>query len=252
VGLNLNPDQRCNFDCIYCQVDRRSPLSFKELEPEVLLQELDETLDQVTSGALYRVGQFATVPAHLRRLNDIAFSGDGEPTAAAEFQRVVEDVAALKRRRGLEQVKLILITNATMFHRPRVKAGLEILDANQGEIWAKLDAGTGSYYRSIDRSSVPFDQILANLLDAARRRPLVIQSLFLTLDRERPSGSAIDAYVQRLADLIADGGKIASVQVYTVARRPADERVGPLPAVDLERIGATIRQRVGTTVEVFP
>ena len=22
VGINLNPDKACNFDCIYCQVDR--------------------------------------------------------------------------------------------------------------------------------------------------------------------------------------------------------------------------------------
>ena len=25
VGINLNPDKICNFDCIYCQVDRVSP-----------------------------------------------------------------------------------------------------------------------------------------------------------------------------------------------------------------------------------
>ena len=24
VGINLNPDKICNFDCIYCQVDRTS------------------------------------------------------------------------------------------------------------------------------------------------------------------------------------------------------------------------------------
>ena len=25
VGINLNPDKVCNFDCVYCQVDRRTP-----------------------------------------------------------------------------------------------------------------------------------------------------------------------------------------------------------------------------------
>jgi sulfatase maturation enzyme AslB (radical SAM superfamily) len=25
IGVNLNPDKVCNFDCIYCEVDRRTP-----------------------------------------------------------------------------------------------------------------------------------------------------------------------------------------------------------------------------------
>ena len=29
-----------------------------------------------------------------------------------------------------------------MFHRSHVQRGLEILDRNNGEVWAKLDAGT--------------------------------------------------------------------------------------------------------------
>ena len=42
VGVNLNPDKICNFDCIYCQVDRRSECAILEraaaqgLSPEVL------------------------------------------------------------------------------------------------------------------------------------------------------------------------------------------------------------------------
>src|ERR1041385_3366812 len=26
LGINLNPDKQCNFDCIYCEVDRAKPL----------------------------------------------------------------------------------------------------------------------------------------------------------------------------------------------------------------------------------
>ena len=77
----------------------------------------------------------------LRRLNDIAFSGDGEPTTFRNIDAIVGDAAEIKRRRGLDTVKMVLITNASMFHRPAVKKALETLDANQGEIWAKLDAG---------------------------------------------------------------------------------------------------------------
>lgn len=27
VGINLNPDKVCNFDCVYCEVDRKTPAS---------------------------------------------------------------------------------------------------------------------------------------------------------------------------------------------------------------------------------
>ena len=80
VGINLNPDKVCNFDCVYCQVDRRTTSQVTDVDEEQLLQELEETLELVLSGRLYLDQRFASVPDPLRRLNDIAFSGDGEPT----------------------------------------------------------------------------------------------------------------------------------------------------------------------------
>src|SRR5262249_14470688 len=80
VGINLNPDKVCNFDCIYCQVDRRSAALTDFVAVDQLLAELEATLDLVGSGAIYEDENFSGTPASLRRLNDIAFSGDGEPT----------------------------------------------------------------------------------------------------------------------------------------------------------------------------
>src|SRR5437763_6556886 len=146
IGVNLNPDKVCNFDCVYCQVDRKTPPVVRDVEVPRLLQELEEMLDLVASGELFEHERFRQTPPALRRLNDIAFSGDGEPTTCPEFLEVVQSVAAIKQRRGLDAVKLVLITNATMLHRPRLCEALGILDANNGEIWAKLEAGTEAYY----------------------------------------------------------------------------------------------------------
>src|SRR6476469_2034309 len=89
VGVNLNPDKVCNFDCIYCQVDRRSAAVTQFVETERLLAELDPTLDLVESGELYEDERFSGVPGPLRRLNDIAFSGDGEPTTFRNIDAIV-------------------------------------------------------------------------------------------------------------------------------------------------------------------
>jgi wyosine [tRNA(Phe)-imidazoG37] synthetase (radical SAM superfamily) len=252
IGVNLNPDKVCNFDCIYCQVDRRSAAVTEFVATDQLLSELEQMLDAVESGALYTDERFATTPAALRRLNDIAFSGDGEPTTYRNIDRIVAAVAALKRRRGLDAVKMVLITNASMFHRPSVREALAILDRNQGEIWAKLDAGTESYYHFIDRTTIPFPRILDNLRDAARIRPLVIQSLFMRVDGVGPAAAEIAAYCDRLNDLLAAGGAIDRVQVYTVARRPAEESVTPLSRAEVESIAAVVRERTGLPVEAYP
>jgi len=251
VGINLNPDKVCNFDCIYCQVDRKTTGFTDFVETERLLAELDETLELVQSGALYLDERFAGTPAPLRRLNDIAFSGDGEPTTYPNIDQIVAAVAGVKLARGLSAVKLIMITNASMFHRASVRKALAILDQNQGEIWAKLDAGTDAYYHQIDRTSIPFPRILANLCDAARIRPLVLQSLFMRVDGVAPSAGEIAAYCERINEIRRKGGLIDRVQIYTVARRPAEDSVTPLSGAEVERIATMVRERAGVPVEAF-
>jgi wyosine [tRNA(Phe)-imidazoG37] synthetase (radical SAM superfamily) len=252
VGINLNPDKVCNFDCVYCQVDRRSEAETQFVATEQLLAELELTLDLIQSGAIYEDIKFGEVPAEFRRLNDIAFSGDGEPTTFRNFDLIATEVAGIKRRRGLDNVKLVLITNASMFHRPACLRALRVLDENQGEIWAKLDAGTEAYYHRIERTVIPFRQILDNIANVARERPVVIQSLFLRLDDVPPSSDEVAAFADRLVEIQSAGGMIRLVQIYTVARRPAEDFVSQLSMGELERIADIVHQRTLLRVAVFP
>src|SRR5262249_41793198 len=75
IGVNLNPDKVCNFDCIYCQVDRKTPPVVRAVDVPRLLEEIDDMLDLVTSGELFEMERFRDTPPALRSLNDIAFSG---------------------------------------------------------------------------------------------------------------------------------------------------------------------------------
>jgi wyosine [tRNA(Phe)-imidazoG37] synthetase (radical SAM superfamily) len=251
LGINLNPDKVCNFDCIYCQVDRTTAAESRFVEMDRLLRELEEALTLVQSGALFQLERFRETPHSLRRLNDMAFSGDGEPTTYKNFDELMERCAEVKRRHRADHVKMVLITNASMFHRPHVRRGLEILDANQGEVWAKLDAGTADYFRLIDRTTIPFQRILDNILDAARQRPVVIQSLFMCVDGEPPPESELEAYVQRLVELRQAGGQVRLVQVYTVARTPAETYVEPWADQELDRLVARVQLATGWPAEAY-
>ena len=251
VGVNLNPDKVCNFDCIYCQVDRTRQSETRFVAMDQLLAELEEMLRLVSSGKLFETPAFASTPLALRRLNDMAFSGDGEPTTYRNFDEIIAACAEIKTRLQLDDVKMVLITNASMFHREHVQRGLAILDAHNGEIWAKLEAGTPEYFQLVDRTPIPFRQILDNITAAAKNRPLVIQSLFMRVAGNPPPAEELAAFCDRLNEITAAGGKLSLVQIYTVARRPAESYVAPLTNEEVDAIVRLVSERTGLPAAAF-
>jgi len=251
VGVNLNPDKVCNFDCVYCQVDRRSPGNKAFVEMEQLRAELLRAIQLVQTGALFEHPTFADTPLPLRRLNDIAFSGDGEPTTFANFDAVIQLAADIRRAESLDDVKLVLITNASMFHREVVQRGLAILDENNGEIWAKLDAGTPEFFAKVARTRIPFERILENITQAAQIRPIVIQSLFMRWLGSPPEEAEIEAYCMRLNEITRRGGHIKGIQIYTVARPPAESFISPLNKDEIDAIASRVAEKTGLAVATF-
>lgn len=245
IGINLNTDKVCNFDCPYCQVDRRTPGGPAAIDVPALIGELESLLARSDGPGFWFEPPFETVAPGLRRVVDVAFSGDGEPTTPPEFPAVAEAVRAVLDRRGGGTLQR-LITNATMFDRPRVRAALSFFD----ELWCKLDAGSEDYFHLVDGTRLPFAKVLANLRDVSREREVVIQSLFMRFAGAPPEDAEIAAYTERLRELREAGGRIALVQVYTVARRPADPRCEALPGEALEAIAARVRA-LGLEAEVF-
>ncbi len=247
LGVNLNPDKACNFDCAYCSVDRSVPPAVRSVDEAALARELEDLLGLALSGAIWSEPPFDRAPAHLRRLNDIAFSGDGEPTSYAGFPAMLDLARGLLGRRAPE-ARIVVITNATLFQWASVRNALLGLRAHD-EVWAKLDAGSDDWYRAVDRSEVPFQRVLGNLRDLGRLRPLVIQALFCRLHGQPPPEHELDAWAGRLAWLQGEGARIDRVQVYTTARATAESWATALEAGELEAIAGRARH-LGLAVEV--
>lgn len=243
IGINLNPDGACNFDCVYCQVDLETTTPGRRAQLDTIRDELSAMLAMVTDGAIWQHERFAATPRHLRRLSDIAFSGDGEPTAHPRFAEAVGATADVRDAVGLTDVPLVLMTNATRLTEPVVRDGLAHLSARGGEVWAKLDAGTEADLQRIDRpkSGVTLARIVDNILSAGLTAPLVIQSMFLREHGNPPSESQVDAYLTQIASLIERGCRIKAVQLYTVARQPRAGHVTPLTLAELELIADRLR-----------
>ena len=251
IGVNLNPDKICNFDCIYCEVDRRLPGKVSQVDLQQMRDELVAMIRFARDGGLAKEPKFNEVPWLTREVKDIAFSGDGEPTMIHNFAECVQVVADVKQQEGLAATKLVLITDAAGLDKADVKRGLAIMDAHQGEVWAKLDAGTEAYFRLVNRTSIKFERILKNLLETALARPIVIQSLFLKVHGEAMPAVELDAYCERLNDIVRAGGRIKEVHAYTVARPTPEAFATKLSAEELQALAQKIREKTGLKVLAF-
>src|SRR2546428_742879 len=92
VGINMNPDKFCNFDCVYCEVDRSKRARARQVNVRAMATELERTLQFVHSGSIHDHPHYEGVPAELLRLRQVCLSGDGEPTLCPNFASAVEAV----------------------------------------------------------------------------------------------------------------------------------------------------------------
>lgn len=250
VGVNMNPDKRCNFDCEYCEVDRTGPVSATQLIVPVMAEELANTLERVRSGRLRERPCYQTTPLELLQLRHVSLSGDGEPTLCPNFLEAVETVVHLRARGRFPFFKLVLLTNSSGLDRAEVLEGLKVFTPRD-EVWAKLEAGTQAYMDRVNRPDCPLEKALENILLLARTRPVVIQSLFSSVNGLTPPPAEIEAYVQRLCDLKKAGAQIPLVQIYSATRPTTRSRCDHLPLGTLSAIARRVREVAGLNAEVY-
>jgi wyosine [tRNA(Phe)-imidazoG37] synthetase (radical SAM superfamily) len=248
LGVNMNPDKRCNFNCSYCEVDRRTPARENKLCVDIMATELRRTIAAVQQGQLRNSPAYQSLPEELLKLRHVALSGDGEPTLAPNFMEAVQAVARVRALGGF--FKIVLITNGTGLDQPAIINGLDILTKSD-EIWIKLDGGTQTYVDEVNRPDVPLKKILANILQLGRHRPVIIQSLFAAIKGEEPPQDEIQQYALRLKELKDAGAQISLVQIYSAARPGVQPDWGHLPLRVLSQIAQTVRQVAGLRTEVF-
>jgi wyosine [tRNA(Phe)-imidazoG37] synthetase (radical SAM superfamily) len=250
VGVNLNPDKLCNFDCLYCEVNRGEAGGDAGLNPEAMATELLHTLQAVQAGRLRQVAPYSKLPPELLQLRHVALSGDGEPTLCPQFAQAVQAVVHMRALGLFPFFKIVLLTNASVLDHSPVQAGLKYFTA-EDEIWAKLDAGSQAHMNRINRTKVPLDKVLANILALGRQRPVVIQTMFPAVNGEKPSEKEIEDYIGRLGDLKRQGAEISLVQIYS-ARRPLNRfDCRHLSLKDLSQIARQTRHATNLRVEVY-
>lgn len=250
IGINLNPEKKCNFDCVYCEVKNPETHRERQVDLAVLSKELRNVLTLLQLGKFRELPGFAQTPPELMVLKNVTISGNGEPTLCPNFHQAVQEVVRIRQVPQYPAFKLVLITNGTGLHLSGVQEALKLFSEGD-EVWIKLDAGTQIYMTQVNRTRFPMETVLNNIRVVGVWRPVVIQSLFCSIQGEGPSDLEIEQYVQRLADLVCKGTKIRLVQIYSAVREPAGAGCGHLPLARLSYIARRVREGAGLRAEVY-
>ena len=240
IGINLNPNNACNWRCVYCQVPNLERGKPPSIDVDALQRELDAMLTEVVHG------DFLTrrVPAGLRQLVDVALSGNGEPTTATEFGSVIAAIEeVLQRFDVLGGLKVVLITNGSMMNRSHVQEAVRHLARLNGEIWFKIDAATDEGLRRVNGASISPEQQLDRLESAALRCPTWIQTCVFRWHGVAPASSEQEAYLALIAAARRRQLPLRGVLLYTLARpslQPEARELAPLPREWLEAFAQRI------------
>ncbi len=260
VGINLNPNNACNWHCAYCQVPGLVRGAAPEIDVALLESELRGFLAEL------RHGRFMVehVPPEARVIRDIAFSGNGEPTSSKAFEMIVERVIAVRDEVGLAHVPVRLITNGSLIDRPYVQAALRQLAKAGGEVWFKFDAGSADDIQRINGIDMEPQTHARRLALCMSLCPTWVQTCVFRWDGVPPSLDQIGRYLEMLEYAMEQAlesdtsGQLKGVLLYGVARKsyqPEAVHLQRLTEEELEQVASQVRERLkekGLTVSASP
>ncbi len=109
LGVDIVPLKTCSFDCIFCELQRRTDILTLERKPYASKELVLEAINRV-------------LPSLENSLDSITFSGSGEPTLNSELGEIL---FSLKKR---TRVSLTVFTNSTLLHIKEVREELSLAD----------------------------------------------------------------------------------------------------------------------------
>ena len=251
VGINLNPNKACNWRCIYCQVPELQRGAGPRIDLPLMEAELYGLLEDVVMGDFLE----REVPESLRRLNDVAFSGDGEPTSSPDFSDAVSCVrTVLEDLRLIKKIKVILITNGSLMHKEPVQWGIEQMATMGGEVWFKIDRGNEEAREFVNDASMTQERVLKHLKLCAESCSTRIQTCWFAYDEKPPSVQEEDSYLRMIREILEQQIPIKGVLLYGLARQSHQPEAPHLSALTPEQLNAfadRIRSE-GLPTEVSP
>ena len=143
LGIDLSPDVKsCNFDCIYCELDRAQKTDKIENPPKV-----EDVLKDVKEG--------------IKRYNfDIlTITANGEPTLYPYLDELIDELKKLNK-------KLLILSNSSTIFKPTIQNALKKLDI----VKLSLDTANPKTFKKIDRplKGIEIDKIIEGIKEFSK------------------------------------------------------------------------------------
>jgi len=233
LGLNLSPVRYklCSFNCVYCQYGWTVVTTLDAARYEKDFPTADDfasTLERIL------------VEQNNEGVDNITFSGNGEPTLHPQFAEIVDIAGALKNK-YCPAARIGVLTNSSAATIEKVRTALQTLDFKI----MKLDAGDIETFREINRPcpQVDYEAILESLKSMSN---VTLQTMFVDGAYQNIDQRKIDSWVGRVAEI-----KPIKAQIYSLHRPSAASSLREVPAEKLAEIAARVEDATGVSVEVI-
>lgn len=236
LGINLMPNDGkvCSFDCLYCEAGYNAQgagtTGLPSREQVRLL--LDDKLSKMKAAG--------------DPLDVITFSGNGEPTIHPQFHLIIADVREL-RDKYYPNVKISVLNNSTMIHRPEVAEALRHADNNI----LKLDSAIEATMRVLDRPGNPSFTTASVIRDLQQFEGTGIIQTMLT--RGEHDGVKVDNTNTEEIDALIEAYKQIrprEIMVYSIDRQTPEQSLQKVPREELQEIADKITAATGIPVQV--
>ena len=231
LGLNILPTsyKLCSFDCVYCQYGRTSICTLDSAH------RLDDLPTQDDFGKALE----SALHEH-KEIDNITFSGNGEPTLHPQFEELV-DIAKQLKEEYSSKAKLGILSNSSTVSLEKVNRALAKLDFRI----MKLDAGGLETFRKINHpcQGVDYRPIVDGLKSLEK---VTLQTMFIDGTIQNIGGREVTEWIERVGEI-----QPMKAQIYSLHRPPAEPSLRQVTAERLREIAVQTEQVTGIAVEVI-
>jgi len=154
LGIDLSPDKkRCNFDCIYCELEPAKPVNLYDNPPKA-----EKIFDEVKKAVKKYEFDVLTI------------TSNGEPTLYSYLNELIDKLKILNK-------KLLILSNSSTIMKKEIQEALKKLDI----VKLSLDAVTPKIFKKIDRpfKSIEIEDIIQGIIEFRKiyRGELIIEIL---------------------------------------------------------------------------
>ncbi|WP_347987514.1 radical SAM protein [Methylomonas sp. AM2-LC] len=241
IGINFNPNNACNWRCLYCQVPNLVAGNAPEMDFKRLEHELRHFLDYVQHGTFFQ--DFKVIDSQ-QIIKDIAISGNGEPTSLKNFSQAIQLIGDIASGYGIfPNSKFVVISNGSLLHQSNVQNGLKTLASFQGELWFKLDSATVAGRKLINNTGQSQQKLLQNLQIASSLCHTKLQTCMLHYRQQLWTDNEKQVYLQLLVSLQQQQISIQKIMLYSIARQsyqPEAEELRSMPSEEMHTFATEI------------